>query len=115
MSQENNSHPPMIISNRIGNRATIAGTLVLGFTSFIPLLKKTRMLAAIPNHPIIGGTTPEVTNTIENANVPMDQQAIANLNLEFFVLKILRAKSLNEFFSTPLETEYFFAMLRNPQ
>ena len=53
MSGENNSHPPRITSKRIGNRAPIAGTLKLGFTSFIPLLRKTIMLATIPNHPII--------------------------------------------------------------
>jgi len=67
----------MITSNRIANRAPIGGTLKLGFASFIPVPKPTRMLATIPNHPIIVGTTPEVTNTIENASVPMDQQTIA--------------------------------------
>ena len=40
---------------------------------------------------------------------------IAYLNLKSFVLKMVRAKLLNEFFSAPLETEYFLAMLRNPQ
>ena len=106
----------MIISNRIADRPPIAvKSLVLGFASFIPVVKLTRMLETIPNHPIIAGTTPQVTSTIENASVPMDQQIIAILNLWSFVLKILRAKSLNEFFSAPLLLEYFFAMLRSPQ
>ena len=45
------------------------------------------MLATIPNHPIIVGTNPQVTNTIEKASVPMDQQTFAYLNLQSFALK----------------------------
>ena len=106
----------MIISNRIAVRPPIAvKSLKLSFTSFIPVLKPTRMLATIPNHPIICGTTSEVTNTIEKASVPMDQQIIANLNLVSFVLKMERAKSLNEFFSAPLVSEYCLAILMSFQ
>ncbi len=55
MSGKNNSHPPMIISNIIANRPPIVDkTSKLGFTNFIPLPKPIKILATIPNHPIIG-------------------------------------------------------------
>ncbi len=73
------------------------------------------MLAPIPNHPITCGTTPEVTNTIEKASVPIDHRIIANLNLVSFALKVAQAKSLNEALSAPLEPEYCPAMLISPQ
>ncbi len=101
----------MSISNKIADRPPIANrTIILCFKSFAPSAKPTEMLATIPNHQIKGGTTPNVTNTIENASVPMDQKIIANMNLELFVLRMVRAKSLNEVFSTPLVTEYFLAI-----
>ena len=114
--EKNNSHTPMSISNERATRPPILSKKTfLCFTNFIPSAKPTKMLATIPNHPIKGGTTPQVINMNENASVPMDHQIIANANLELFVLVIARAKSLNEVFSAPLVPEYFLATLRSPQ
>jgi hypothetical protein len=100
-------------SNRIADRPPIAvKSLELGFASFIAVVNPTRMLAMIPKYPIIVGTTSEVTNTIENANVPIDQQTIATLNLVSFVLKMFLAELIRESFSLLL-LEYCFAMLRS--
>ncbi len=52
------------------------------------------MLATIPNHPIIIGTTPYVTNRIEYASVPMKNKICAIANLNSFVLRILRPESI---------------------
>ena len=63
MSEKNNNNPPRITSNTIAPRPPIAdrtlriGFLKLGFTRSIPLPKLREMLATIPNHPIIRGTT----------------------------------------------------------
>jgi hypothetical protein len=106
----------MSTSNRIADRAPRSNNVYwLGFISFIPLSKPTRMLVTIPNHPIIGGTTPEVTNTIENASVPMAHKIMANLNRESFALKMVRAESLKAFFSSSLALAYRLAKLRNLQ
>ena len=103
----------MITSNTIAIRPPIAvKSLEFGVTSFIPVVKPTKILAMIPNHPIIAGTTSDIAKTIENANVPMDQQIIANLNLWSFFLNKLLAK----LFSTPLSLlplEYCLAILRS--
>ena len=61
------------------------------------------MLATSPNHPIISGTTPEVTNRIEYESVPIVKKICANAKTEFFVLRILQPKSINEFFSAPFK------------
>ena len=72
----------MITSKRIADRPpTAVKSLELGFASFMPVVKPTRILAMIPSHPIIAGTIPDKTSTIENADVPIDQQIIAILNL----------------------------------
>ena len=103
----------MITSNRIAARPPIAvKSLEFGFTSFIPVVRPTKILAMIPNHPIIAGTTSEIARTMENASVPMDQQIIANLNLWSFVLNKSLAKLPRESFSLLL-LEYCFAMLRS--
>ena len=115
------NHPPMIISKIIPNRPPITnrtfkvGFLKLGFTSNITLEKPPKILAIIPSHPIKGDTTPEETKTIEKASVPRDHKNCVNLNLESFVLRMVRAKSLNEFSSAPLVLEYCLAILRSPQ
>ena len=103
----------MITSNRIATRPPIAvKSLEFGFTSFIVVVRPTRILAMIPIHPIIAGTTSDVDRIVENVNVPMDQQIIANLNRWSFVLNKLLAKLLSESFSLLL-IEYCFAMLRS--
>ena len=55
----------MIISNRIADKAPISVYLTLVFTSFNPVPKPIRILEAIPNHPIIWGTTSEIINNID--------------------------------------------------
>ena len=111
---KNISHIPMSISNRRATKPPILSKKTfLCFKSIIPLPRPTKMLPTIPNQPIKEGTTPEVTNTIENASVPIDQNINANANLELFVLVMVRAKSLNDFFSASLILEYFLAILRS--
>jgi hypothetical protein len=56
------------------------------------------MLATIPNHPNIAGTTSWEINSIEYASVPMENKICANEKLELFVLRILRPNSIKEFF-----------------
>lgn len=103
----------MITSNRIATNPPIAvKSLEFGFTNLIPVVRPTRMLAMIPNHPITAGTTSDVVRTRENANVPMDQQIIANLNLWSFVLNKFLAELFRGSFSLLL-IEYCFAMLRS--
>lgn len=100
----------MLISNRIAVIPPIAvKSLDLGFASFMAVVKPTRMLAIIPKYPIIAGITPDITSTIENANVPTDQQIIATLNLCSFVLNMFFASLLRDSFS--LLAEYCFAIL----
>ena len=111
MNEENNRYPPIIISKRIAESPPITSPLNLGFRSFIPVPKPTRILEIIPSHPTICGTISEVTKMIEKASVPIDQQIIANLNLMSLVLNIVRAESLIEFLSTSLLSECCFASL----
>lgn len=103
----------MITSKRIAVRPPIAvKSLDLGLTSFVAVVNPTRMLAKIPKYPIIIGTTSDVTSTIENATVPIDQQIIATLNLWSFVLNMFLALLLRDSFSLLMD-EYCFAMLRS--
>jgi hypothetical protein len=89
MNEENNRYAPMTTSNRIAESPPMTSPLNLGFISLIPVPKPTRILETIPSHAIISGTISEVTNMIEKANVPMDQQIIAYLNLTSFVLNMV--------------------------
>ena len=62
------------------------------------------MLATIPNLPTIGGTTPEVTNMIEYASVPMENRICANAKLDCLDLSTPRRKSFNDFFFSVTST-----------
>ena len=73
------------------------------------------MPATSPSHAILGGTTPYITNKIEYVSVPTPNKNCENTNLKFNVWKIVRPKSLNDFFSSPLDSEYYIAILMSPQ
>ena len=84
MVGKNNSQIPRATSNMIATRPPKGYKALKTLESSIlesenktPSAKPMKMAATIPNNPIKRGTTPLMTNMIENARVPMAQKIIA--------------------------------------
>ena len=73
----------MIISNRIADIAPISVYFTFGLISFNPSPKPIKMLAIIPIHPIICGTTLEIINNIEKDEFANDRKRKENKGTNF--------------------------------